>query len=531
MTHLKHQRGLVALSLAFVAISTGPALAAGGAVGLHVFVQPWDPHKNTPGQTQAIVDDAHFFDRNVAQRWDIARDTICDELKKSLAKPNSVGKGMSLYNIDCAMGETGVLKILKSNSKGKSFVMNFHVAGNGLTATSTQPTILGSYADPRFSVGFDLDVSVDVSVLPIKVNSATVVVSKAVIDSHNFPADELIAADAFLHGGFLEKAQIAIDQTKSLDVTVFKGGIEQQNNLVGPLAEKYQYSNVWFMGDGIFADFAPVFPSTPRTAVAGGTIRWTKSSSITIDDCANFTMMSSAQTGPAPLTYPLATYGDVPTVPGLGTFAASGAPLDAGDHFECAYTLSQLPATLPETITGKAKGRMPKSNGNGFTGYYALAMSHVAWEDGVSIDGRKDGLDWDVTIAHINVGASKPVSGNGRYNPVDPAIRVIDTSRYENGGPSERGITLVRSGDLVGAAVQFAALTQANPSDAIALFNLGLVHIAQGQTSLAKTELASASRFASQSGNAALALKIDAQRKALSGAATQLRSGSVLIGH
>ena len=527
MRNLVRSHRIAMLTIAFVALSAGPVLAD---AGLQVLVQPWDPHNSASGQAQSVLDDPHFFDRNVAKVWSDARDPICAQLKTILGKPDLIGKGMSLYNIDCAMGATGVLTVSQPKSTEKRFVMVFHVGGNGVTATSTQPTVLGSYADPRFSVAYDLDAYVDATILPLTANSVKIVVSNASIDSHNLSADILKTLDAFFKLGYLVTAQNAIDQTKKLDVAAFNSALAQANGPLMQYASQYAYANFWWSKSRIIADFAPVFPSTPRTSVAGGKIRWTKSSEIAIDDCSHFTMSSIAQTGPAPLTYPLSSYGEAPTVPGLGVFAASGAPIDAGDHFECAYTLSQLPAALPESMSAGAQGHAPITGGNRMTGYFVLAMSHSAWQDGVSIDGRKDGLDWDVAVAHVGGGGAVR-GGYRRYNPVDPASRAIDTSRYESGANSVRGIDLVRSGDLVGAEAHFATLAHENPRDASALLNLALVHIAQGQSPLAKTELASASRLANASGNAALAGKIDTQLRALGGAAIQLRGGSVIISH
>jgi hypothetical protein len=505
----------VLLGAVTVGAVVAQALPASADAGFQVLVQAWDPRNPNSGTAQSVFDDAHFFDTQIAAVWSKARDPICTAIKAQIAQANPLAKGVSLYNVDCSMGSSAIVSISQPKGSTNRFAFSFKVSGNSLTATSTQPTPFGNSLDPRFSITYELDADVDVSVLPFTANSVKVAISGASLDSHNFAADVLKAVDDFLSLGFRQRAEQAIDQSKSLNVSTINSALAKANGPLMQYAPKYSYSAFWWAHNKIIADFAPVLPSTPRPASVRGTIRWSKASRITITDCSHFVMGATSQAGPAPLTYPYGVYGDAPTVAGVGQFVASGPPRDAGDHFECSYTLAQLPEALPERFTAVAKGAGPITGGNAIIGYYLLTMHpQGGWQnDGGPVFGTPTGFDWEVTVGHTSgTGLQKVVLFNKPGG--DPALRL---NLLVSGGPYDRGLVLAHSGDFNGAAAHFTSWLRAHPSDATALYNLGLIQLQQGQISQAQTNLTQASKLARAAGDAALLAKIDAQLKALAG--------------
>ena len=64
--------------------------------------------------------------------------------------------------------------------------------GAYLEATSTQPTVLGSWADPRFGVSFDI--TIDIDLVPsggLRVTGSSATLSNASIQSANVVGDVL----------------------------------------------------------------------------------------------------------------------------------------------------------------------------------------------------------------------------------------------------------------------------------------------------------------------------------------------------
>ncbi|MGE3315149.1 MAG: hypothetical protein AB7O26_08525, partial [Planctomycetaceae bacterium] len=101
--------------------------------------------------------------------YEIRKPLIQNEIKRVLGKQNLIGDGISLYSLNPRIG-TSSFKFLSVDT----FEVN--VTGNYLYLRSTQPTDLGSWADPAAEVHFDVRVRGSLQ-LPTKSNPRLSVVN------------------------------------------------------------------------------------------------------------------------------------------------------------------------------------------------------------------------------------------------------------------------------------------------------------------------------------------------------------------
>ena len=198
------RRMVIGIILAMITV----APVAARADGVSVIQEVWDLMGSSNPNLVHLLDNQVLLSSAAEDAWNAARGSICDQLKNELGKPDEAGpaktKGITLYDISCSMG---TFSNFRMDMTGNVLNLHFSARGNYLEFTSTTPTIAGKYADPRMSVRYDLDASVEIPIPsttgPINVRTARIKVQNASLDSHNFPADILsdIAAVVRFFGG------------------------------------------------------------------------------------------------------------------------------------------------------------------------------------------------------------------------------------------------------------------------------------------------------------------------------------------
>jgi hypothetical protein len=111
------------------------------------------------------------FDRLLAvgaqDAWSRARTTVQDQLKSQLGKGDLIAPGVSLYEIDVNLAQDVSLARATGGSSASSGIpFQLRLGPDSITAKSTTPTALGSYADPRFTLDFAVAVDFTLFVDP-----------------------------------------------------------------------------------------------------------------------------------------------------------------------------------------------------------------------------------------------------------------------------------------------------------------------------------------------------------------------------
>jgi len=192
------------------------ALPIAGGIGLATRV---DGSPDSPSTPEEFFPD---IIRSVArQAWDEHKAPLVMHLHDSLGRGDLITAGVTLYDIVLKMPDDVDLTVERTDTG--DLLVHVLTGSVYLEATSTTPTDLGSWADPRFSVAFGLDLTFRIDLPPTtQPLSATgfdkVRILSPELDSHNFVADVVfLAADvaAWFGGtdfeGLLEQYIVSTD--------------------------------------------------------------------------------------------------------------------------------------------------------------------------------------------------------------------------------------------------------------------------------------------------------------------------------
>lgn len=146
----------------------------------------------------------------VDSAWrDDVRPRLTDVLKAELGKADRFAEGFTLYNIVVNLAAGDPLKTIQRTDSG-DVLIHVETGRSTVIATSTQPSFLGSYADPRFSIDFSVsfDLLLDIPPVTGPVGGSKVLNLQLVaphLDSQNLPADAILAVAelivSFVTGG------------------------------------------------------------------------------------------------------------------------------------------------------------------------------------------------------------------------------------------------------------------------------------------------------------------------------------------
>jgi hypothetical protein len=359
----RQSNALRCLLAAGLVLAMQPALSA---VGARILVQVWSPLTPKQQSVNVLLDDKTLVTDQIAKAWSDARPQICAALLGEMGKAGFAA-GQTLRDIKCMLDPNAELMVANSGPGA----LNLKLAIGGVVeATSTTPTALGKYADPRFSLALRAHLDLAVSVQPspaqtLRVDSAKVTVSDATLDSHNFSGDVLkFVADDLLpfFGGphFRQLAESAINAAQTNTASRFNNALTPVNaKLRGP--SEYVRVAVWGRPDAIVVAFGPKPLSPPRAGTMSGALRWDASKVTAPGGCDSFSISASVQTGPAPLLDP------------NGYFESSQAPMLQVGKFEpvrstapneCGYRMSGLADGWPNEVRARSSVGASKVPGN-----------------------------------------------------------------------------------------------------------------------------------------------------------------------
>jgi hypothetical protein len=509
-------------ALAAAAAFALPAAAFAAPGGVHIIVTRWTPVNPAVQRNDVVLDRPGLLSDALNQGWSDARKPVCDWLMAEAGKADRLASGFTLYDIECTMAQSGSLAV--TGLSGNRVTLVYTLAGNRFKATSTQPSVAGSYADPCVFLYYDLAAKTTLHLDTLAVDTFTVSIGNVSRpDSCNTAGDIAKFAATTMHffGGpdFLAIAQSAIQRTQNVSAAKLNDAV---GSFVRPLrqyAGQYATQQNWSRHGDLYFAFAPAYTPQPLSASIGGTIRLPKAEWLAgTPDCGMFRVIGNVQTGPAPITDPERMDVGTPPTVDVGTVSARGAAADAGGAYVCNYTERQLPAGVPVAFRGGAPSVSAKPHGA--HSISALTLKPDGWSGTEAVTGFVQGKNFmaSFTTRLIDVIA---VAATLKRDTGDPARQYATQAN-----PLQRvalnpqplppadaltvsGNALFARGDFGGAAAAFQRALDANAANAVALHNLAVAHARLGQTTRARAELRQAADLARRQGDLATARAAD----------------------
>jgi len=403
------------------------APAANAATGARVLVQAWDPRTPdlenviTAADRPTVVSDAlnDFWRTHLRPR-------VCPQIKGALGTPGIAG-GQTLYDIDC---ETDPQVVLDVRTAGQNTLVATFAVGGYVAATSTTPTALGSYADPRFSVALTGKVELTLAVQPsreetLRVTQARFTLNDASLDSHSFSGDilEFVVDDLvpfFGGSNFKTRAEDAVNAV-SIDLTRDANAALAPVNavLVGP--SDLVRVGVVANGGYVSAAFAPREFAPVTTGGMSGVLRWDGTQFAPRNGCQSFDIAATVQTGPVPM------YTANAEAPRRRVGAFEATPWGAT---ACQFTLTGLAVGWPNVLTARVVDRAAARRGGGGLYQVRFSLSGDGW-DGRNVIPQPTAANRNYVVAR-SLDASASAAGdfssaraqaearsNPRVNPAD----------------------------------------------------------------------------------------------------------------
>lgn len=333
---------------------------AHAATGARVLLQVWNPVTPDQQNVVTLVDQPSLVSDSLQQAWMRARPRICEQLKLKMGA-GGVAAGQTLYDITCLLDEHAVLDVAPA---GQNVLRASFSVGGAVEATSTTPTVLGSYADPRFSLALTAKLDLILMVQPdrdhtLRVTKALFALDGATLDSHNFSGDILkFVSDDLIpfFGGpnYKSLAENAVNAISADFANDFDAALAPVNvQLKGP--SDAARVGVSASGNYISVGFGPRELVPPTNGSMVGVFHWNPAEFTPSNGCQSFDIHATVQTGPVPMFTPNAT---APTRD-VGELRASQITANT-----CAFTLRGLAAGWPNALTARVEGGTPASAGS-----------------------------------------------------------------------------------------------------------------------------------------------------------------------
>lgn len=402
-------------------------------VGVKLMVQPWDPIRDDDTVT-TLFDSNDAITSVLNSTWDRVKPKLINSMTAQLSTPNLLADGVSLYGVKLNIN-TPELSVAPDGNNG--FVAKLLVRDTYLEATSTTPDIafgigLGSYADPRCSIRFSLELTLKMGVTDDKTrllearygpNDAPVLVKDFKADSQNAPCDiaKFLASDVakLLKGkDFWKWMTDEINNPTRKEYRELNDTIKQalntalvpvnaQLNLPAKYAQYAQYARVglWANKDKLTVLFGVrELPLPARTASASGRLKIgdLKGLALPINGCDQLRLSAKVKTGPRLVIDPLGSLGDAPMV-AAGKLRGSALAAPATGQ-SCDYTVDQLVPGFPNLLKFTVSQETTTRNRDS-TEVYVMGVRPEGWAYDKALHPQPSVGNLNLTLLVANVGA------------------------------------------------------------------------------------------------------------------------------
>jgi hypothetical protein len=364
MPHLlRFQAVLASVALLAGAITiSSPAFAGSSHGDVQVTTSVWDGTHPADGPVTATTNFPGLVLTALNTAFNGQKATICSKIKAGLTAANGMGQGFTAHPdtsgpnaFICSLGAAPTS--LDVRMQGGAFVIAYTITGNLLELTTTQPTVLGSGADPRFSVNFDATLTVTIpipsSTGPLAAQSVIGSISNAHVNSQNLSAGILKVLGSVINffGGpnYQAMAQSALNSA-SVNLT------SQANALLAPLNLSQlagkgftQITGTLTSTNGIALLLSkPINVPTHGNGNIAVTVEWQYGFGAPSGGCAALSASAIVQVGPP-------SQGS-PTAPAGTAGNGGGSPGLSGSWQRCELVIKGVPIGLPLTVSAQLNG-------------------------------------------------------------------------------------------------------------------------------------------------------------------------------
>jgi len=413
-------------------------VAAAAPVGVKLMVQPWDPIRDDDSVT-TLYDSNDAITSAINSTWDKVKPKLIDSIKAQLSTPNLLADGVSLYGVKLNIN-TPELSIAPDGNNG--FVAKLLVRDTYLETTSTTPDIafgigLGSYADPRCSIRFSLELTLKLGVTDDKArllearygsNDAPVLVKDFKADSQNASCDiaKFLASDVaklLVGKDFWKWMTDEINNPRRKEYRELNDAIKQalnaglvpvnaQLNLPAKYAQYAQYARTGLWADKnkltvLFGVRELPLPAA-RTASASGrlVIGDLMGVVLPISNCDQLRMTAMVKTGPSPVLDSSGTRLGTPPMVAVGKLRGSAIPAPSTGQ-TCDYAVDQLVPGFPNRIsfTVAKDGTTRYRDSSGSPRVYMLTVNPQGWSYGQALHPQPSLGNLNLKLVAINASA------------------------------------------------------------------------------------------------------------------------------
>lgn len=224
-------------------------------LGGDILVATQDIEQGAANPPAPIIQDVFegVLNEAVHSAWQQIRGPACEALTSFLGRPDMIRNGVSLYDFDCRLSEQGPLLVdQQQDATDGTLAFTYRLEKNLLIFTSTTPTVLGSYADPRISFDYNVELSLRLQIpsttRPLHIEARGARITEPHIDSQNFAGDVLEVVNsisAWLGGpDFIAQAEASIAKFD------FSGPLNSALEPVNKALENYAKQGYGFL-DGL----------------------------------------------------------------------------------------------------------------------------------------------------------------------------------------------------------------------------------------------------------------------------------------
>lgn len=316
------RRSLV-MSVAIVLLSLFLQISNAGAqpIGFRLLVQPWNPVTDDDSVVTPI-DDPTLISGKIAEVWATLKPRLHDVVLAELGKPDLLGEGVTLYDIRVGLTEPvlSLERLSGGGVQGPLVVRAILTAPRAaIAATSTTPTILPEWFDPRCSAVADLAVAVELVVgtdvaQPLQANpdgpGVTLSVRNFSWDSENFPCDVVKEVVGLL--GAEERIKRAVERPQNTQALAAMMSSALNSALTAANAQIAQAVPAGLLslsgwvnqtrGGGqlvaLYVGVTPPLPDPSPRATIAGTIRMADGQPTTRIRCDRLPLLADRTTGP-----------------------------------------------------------------------------------------------------------------------------------------------------------------------------------------------------------------------------------------
>lgn len=190
--------------------------------------------RDYPGAVKLLLNNSGLMEQVVTKSWNERGKGITEQKIKESLNGKGVSKGVNVYDANVNIG--GISQQRVTSAGDNHINVALIIPGNSTKFTTTTPTIFGSYADPSFRVGFDLEVNLKISTLTNRIQIDDVKVGISGTNIHGSNATGTLVetfGDFFTKGGFSRDILAKINSDSSVKDRL-AGGIASSITSVVP---------------------------------------------------------------------------------------------------------------------------------------------------------------------------------------------------------------------------------------------------------------------------------------------------------